>query len=197
MKGDDVAGSNNTILFTGGFCATSSLVEDTLEWDGANWTKIDLTLTVGRFLGEAMTYDPDHQNVVLFGGAPGVGVFLSTPLPTPTRSGRRWAISPTRCSFAPRLRHRSVHNVIYLYGGLNDSTPFTDFWSYSNGLFQPLTAVSQPSDCSLPLAAFDTDRQKVVMFCSEAPHGSTTVRRGRSTTPRRPLRCSRMEQSRL
>lgn len=160
-------GSNNTILFTGGICATSTTVEDTLEWDGTNWTKITLTLTAGRYLGEAMTYDPDHQNIVLFGGAPGVGVFQPD---TFTYSNGAWSKVGDIDYPVPRSLHAfvtdPVHNVIYLYGGLNDTTSFTDFWSYANGMFQPLTAVSQPSDCSLPLAAFDTDRQKVVMFCS-------------------------------
>jgi hypothetical protein len=160
-------GSNNTILFTGGVCATTGTTEDTLEWDGTNWTKVALTNFVGSFLGEAMTYDPDHQNVVLFGGAPSVGVFLAA---TYTYSNLIWQVVgdldyPVPRSL-PAFVTDPVHKVIYLYGGLNDSTSFTDFWTFANGLFLPQTAVSQPSDCSDPLAAFDPDRQKVVMFCS-------------------------------
>jgi N-acetylneuraminic acid mutarotase len=160
-------GSNNTVLFTGGVCATTGANEDTLEWDGTNWTKVALVLFVGSYLGEAITYDPDHQNVVLFGGAPAAGVFLAA---TYTYSNLIWQSVADLDYPVPRSLPAfvtdPVHNVIYLYGGLNDSTSFTDFWTYSNGLFQPQSSVVQPADCSDPLAAFDTDRQKVVMFCS-------------------------------
>jgi hypothetical protein len=32
--------SNNTILYTGGVCTTTTSTEESYEWDGTNWTKI-------------------------------------------------------------------------------------------------------------------------------------------------------------
>jgi len=70
-------GSNNTILFTGGTCATAATTEDTYEWDGTTWNKIDILSFAGRYFGMALTFDPDHQNVVMFGGAPPAGTLVS------------------------------------------------------------------------------------------------------------------------
>jgi hypothetical protein len=160
-------GSNNTILLTGGVCSTSTVAEETWEWDGTKWTKVDLTVFVGTYFGEAMTFDPDHQLVVLFGGGPVSGALLNT---TYTYSNKVWASVGDIAYPVPRSLFTfvtdPVRNVIYLYGGLNDATNFFDFWTYQNGQFRPQISISSPSDCSAPTAAFDTDRQKVVMFCS-------------------------------
>jgi len=159
--------SNNTILFTGAACADSAITEDTYEWDGTNWTKIELGLFVGRYFGEAMTFDPERQVAVLFGGAPAAGALLAG---TYTYADKLWTAIGDLSYPIPRSLHGfvtdPVRNVIYLYGGLNDATSFFDFWTYQNGQFHPQLTVSQPADCSLPIAAFDLDRQKVVMLCS-------------------------------
>lgn len=159
--------SNNTILLTGGVCAASEATEDTYEWDGTNWTKIELTLFAGRYLGSALTFDPDRQNAVLFGGAPATGVLLAG---TYTYANKMWSAIGDLAYPVPRSLFTfvtdPVRNVIYLYGGVNDSTTFFDFWIYQNGQFRPRFDTSQPLDCTLPISAFDTDRQKLVTFCS-------------------------------
>lgn len=158
--------SNNTILYTGGVCAASAVTEDTYEWDGTTWNKIDLTTFAGRYFGLALTFDPDHQNAVMFGGAPAAGVLL---VGTFTYADKIWASAGDLAYPVPRslsvFAADPVRNVIYLFGGLNDSTVFYDFWTYQNGQFRPQTASNQPTDCSSPIAAFDTDRQKLVMLC--------------------------------
>jgi hypothetical protein len=163
--------SNNTILFTGGTCPTAALTEDTYEWDGTTWNKIDLLVFAGRYFGLALTYDPDHQNAVMFGGAPPVGALLSE---TFTYASQIWLKIGDLDYPVPRSLHLfasdPVLNVIYLFGGRNDATEFFDFWIYQNGQFRPQTASNQPTDCSSPIGAFDTDRQKLVVVCA----GSTT-----------------------
>jgi N-acetylneuraminic acid mutarotase len=158
--------SNNTILFTGGVCAGSAATEDTYEWDGTNWTKIELTQFAGRYLGSALTFDPDRQNAVLFGGAPPSGTILGS---TFTYANKTWTpvgdvIYPVPRSLFTFVTD-PVRGAIYLYGGVNDATSFFDLWTYQNGLFRPKTDTSHPTDCASPIAAFDTDRQKLVMLC--------------------------------
>ncbi|MDP9360395.1 MAG: hypothetical protein M3P29_02970 [Acidobacteriota bacterium] len=159
--------SNNTILYTGGVCANSAPTEDTYEWDGTAWNKIDLKTFAGRYFGLALTYDPDHQNAVMFGGAPASGTLLAG---TFTYANQIWAAAGDLDYPVPRslfvFAADPVRNIIYLFGGLNGSTVFYDFWTYQNGQFRPQTASNQPTDCSSPVAAFDTDRQKLVMVCS-------------------------------
>ncbi len=164
-------GSNNTILFTGAVCATSVSPEDTYEWDGTNWTKVALQTFAGRFFGEAITFDPDHQNVVLFGGSPLTGVLQSG---TFVYSQTFWSEVSDAAYPLPRslmtLVADPVRNVVYLYGGLTDAANFFDLWTYQNGQFHTTSIASQPTDCVLPVSAFDTDRKVLVMLCS----GSST-----------------------
>ena len=158
--------SNNTLLYTGGICAGSALTEDTYEWDGTTWNKIALTAFAGRYFGLALTYDPDHQVAVMFGGAPTSGTLLAG---TFTYSNLVWLPVGDLDYPVPRslavFATDPVRKVIYLFGGLNNSITFSDFWTYQNGQFRPQTASNQPSDCGTPIAAFDTDRQKLVMLC--------------------------------
>jgi N-acetylneuraminic acid mutarotase len=163
--------SNNTILYTGGVCSDSLATEDTLEWDGTNWTKIELVSFAGRYFGSALTFDPDHQVAVMFGGGTGTGVILAGTL---TYFDKNWTSVGDNAYPVPRSLHvfatDPVRNVIELFGGLNDSTTLVDLWAYQNGQLKPQQTTNQPTNCASPLASFDTDRQKLVMFCE----GSTT-----------------------
>jgi N-acetylneuraminic acid mutarotase len=159
--------SNNTILYTGSVCANSVADDETYEWDGTNWTKIALTVSDTRAFGSALTFDPDRQVAVLFGGAPATGVLLDT---TFTYANKAWAsVSDAAYPIARSLfvfTTDPVHNVIDLFGGVNDSQFFADFWSYQNGQFRFITDSNQPTDCTSPIAAFDTDRKKMVVLCA-------------------------------
>jgi galactose oxidase-like protein len=159
--------SNNTLLYTGGVCATTTGTEETYEWDGTNWTKIDLTLFAGAYVGSALTFDPDRQNAVLFGGAPISGALLTG---TFTYANKAWTGVGDLAYPVPRslftFTTDPVNKVIYLFGGVNDATAFFDFWTFQNGMFHAQTATNQPTDCASPIAAYDTDRSKLVVLCS-------------------------------
>jgi hypothetical protein len=159
--------SNNTILYTGGICATSEATEETYEWDGTNWTKIELASFVGSFFGSALTFDADRQNAILFGGAPSAGALLAA---TYTYANKAWLAVGDVNYPVPRslftFTTDPVHKVVYLFGGVNDATVFYDFWTYQNGMFRPQLQSNQPSDCSSPTGAYDTDRSKLVVLCS-------------------------------
>jgi hypothetical protein len=159
--------SNNTILYTGGVCATSTTAEETFEWDGTNWTKIVLSSFAGTYAGSALTFDPDHQVAVLFGGAPPSGVLLTA---TFTYADKSWTGVGDLAYPTPRslvaFTTDPVNKVIDMLGGVNDATAFSDFWTYSNGTFRPQTTSNQPGDCAAPTAAYDTDRSKLIMLCS-------------------------------
>lgn len=159
-------GADNAILYTGGVCSGSALTEDSYEWDGTTWNHLTLGSFAGRYYGLALTYDPDHQVAVMFGGAPVSGALLGS---TFTYAGLLWLSIGDVDYPAPRslavFAADPVNDITYLFGGVNDATSFFDFWAYQNGQFRPITDSNQPTDCTSPIAAFDTDRQKFVMFC--------------------------------
>src|SRR4051794_28387497 len=161
--------SNNTILYTGGICATTTTTEETYEWDGTNWTKITLTSFAGPLVGSALTFDSDRQVAVLFGGAPSAGVLLTG---TYTYSNGAWVGTGDVAYPVPRslftFTSDPVNKVIYLFGGVDDANSFIDLWTYSNGSFRSQSSLDQPTDCTSPLGAFDTDRSKLVVLCGSA-----------------------------
>ena len=113
--------SNNTILYTGGVCATPNGTEESYEWDGTNWTKIDLTHFAGGYFGSALTFDPDHQNAVLFGGASPRG---RTVTATFTYANKAWSVAGDAAYPLPRslftFTTDPVNKVVYLFGGVNE-----------------------------------------------------------------------------
>ncbi|HEX3067032.1 MAG TPA: kelch repeat-containing protein [Thermoanaerobaculia bacterium] len=162
--------SDNTILYTGAVCADSASTEDTYEWDGTNWTKIDLLLFVGRYFGSALTFDPDRQVAVLFGGAT---ISSTVSSATFVYANKAWLSAGDSRYPIPRslfaFTTDPLKNVIDLYGGLNESTNLFDYWTYRSDVFQFQPATTdQPSDCGSPLLVFDTDRQKMVMLCDSS-----------------------------
>jgi hypothetical protein len=173
------------VFFTGGVCAGSSTTEDSLEWDGTNWTKVDVTLAAGRVFGAAMTYDSDQNQVIMFGGATVLGTLRSN---TMLYANGIW-IDATSSGLEPEPRSLfafvtdPVNNTVLMYGGVDDVQTFTDFWKFENGHWNQIANGDEPASCFYPLAVYDTDRQKAVMLCSDS---STWEYDGAKWTPQTP-----------
>jgi Galactose oxidase, central domain len=164
------------VLFTGGLCGSGAINDDTYEWDGSNWTLLVPLATQGLVYGQALAYDEVRQQALMFGGT----IPALTTQATPTRSmtlvfvSNAWIPTGTSTTPAPRSRFvfqsDPVHQVIWMYGGLNENDTFFDFWSYANGRWTllPLSQSTDPTGCTSPAATFDTDRGKLVMVCESS-----------------------------
>ena len=158
------------VFYTGGVCAGSSATEDNMEWDGTNWKAVDTTLSAGRVFGAAMTFDPDRNQIVMFGGANILGALRSN---TMLFANGIW-IDATQAGLDPQPRSLYVfvtdpaNNTIWMYGGIDDTQTFFDFWKYQNGHWQQIENGDEPVNCIYPLGVFDSDRQKVVMLCNDS-----------------------------
>ncbi len=165
--------SNQTVAYTGGVCTTSSATDETYEWDGTTWNKITLLSTASRLFGAAAAYNQGAQVLTMFGGSPIVGLPVSetwlyasaawVSLSDPSRPGPRSLFAFTT---------DPVNNTIWMYGGVDEVNTFSDFWQYTNGDWQEMSAASTPVGCVTPTAAFDTDRSKLVMICADATTGT-------------------------
>ncbi|HSP34475.1 MAG TPA: kelch repeat-containing protein [Thermoanaerobaculia bacterium] len=180
--------ASGTIFLTGGVCVTSKLSSPTTEeaysWDGTNWTKLVTASTITKTSNAALTYDPRHDLMVVYGGTEAYGSphsftytfdpSLANPTATTPTSGD-WVshdpnfVTPAPRSLAPFISD-PVNKVIYLINGNTNGTVETDFWTYQNGGWAKITADSSPA-CGNAYAAFDTDRAKLVVVCSD---GSTS-----------------------
>jgi hypothetical protein len=158
------------VFFTGGVCTGSSATEDNLEWDGTNWTKVDVTLPAGRVFGATMTYDSDHNQIVMFGGANIANTFRSN---TMLYANGIW-IDVTATGLEPQPRSLfafvtdPVNQQILMFGGIDDAQTFTDFWKFQNGRWTLVENGDEPTNCIYPLAVYDTDRQKTVLLCGDS-----------------------------
>jgi hypothetical protein len=157
------------VLFTGGGCADLTNASDTYEWTGTTWSKITLVGTQGPLGGHAMVYDIVRDRPFIFGGIYNSSLVVSS---TQVYDGTSWfGINTFIDSPEPRSRFSfvtdAVHGTIWMYGGLNESGAFYDLWRYSNGGWAPEdpAATNYPSACYSPAAAFDSDRQKLVIIC--------------------------------
>jgi hypothetical protein len=161
--------ANHTLVYTGGVCTNATGADETYEWDGTNWNKITLLLADSRVFGAAFAYDPDRQVATLFGGSPVVGLPVSD---TWVYASGAWFVVTDSSRPGPRslfvFTTDPVNNTIWLFGGTDDFTTFSDFWRYDNGAWTQVVAEGGPVGCVSPTAAFDTDRSKLVVVCADA-----------------------------
>jgi hypothetical protein len=162
---------NNTIFYTGGACTGSSAVEDNLEWDGDKWNPITVKVNVGRVYGEALAYDASREETLLFGGNPAIGGLPRNSLWVYngdwTPLGDANLTPPARSLFV--FRTDPVTGVIWLYGGVDPNTLYADLWKFQFGKWQRVVAPNPPpQSCGSPTSAFDTQRNRLVVTCSDA-----------------------------
>jgi hypothetical protein len=162
--------TTQTVIYTGGVCTnTISSVDDTYEWDGSNWNKVEVVSGTIRLFGAALAFDDNRQSAVLFGGTPPLGnpvadtwIFGNktwVPVIDPSRPGPR-----SLFAFATD----PVNNTIWMLGGIDEVNTLGDFWKYQSGAWESVTADGTPASCSTPNSAYDTNRQKLVVVCADS-----------------------------
>lgn len=162
---------NQTVFITGGVCTTSdALIEETLEWNGTDWTKLAATANSGAAFGQAMAFDELRNVIVQFGGTE---AFSLPQNRTYVFKDNAWAAFNDVFSPGPRslfaLRGDTKNNVMWLFGGFNESDSFNDLWKYQNGAWAKVTVDNgPPSTCIVPNSAYDSDRGKLVVICSDS-----------------------------
>ena len=163
--------ANNTVFFTGGICTGSSSVEDNYEWDGTNWTKLTVIANAGRVFGAAIADDSDGQIIYMFGGTLTTGLTRASTL---AYKSTLWIDVTPVIDPAPRSLFTFTTDpdtsTIWMYGGVDDSQNYGDFWKFQNGQWEQVLNDKTPVGCLYPVAAYDTDRKKLVLVCA----GSST-----------------------
>jgi hypothetical protein len=152
------------ILFGGSF--GSEPLNDTESWDGTNWTTVTVppTSTPSARLGAAAAFDPVHQQGVMFGG---VGPSNSLLSDTWLWNGTTWTLANTS-SQPPGGRYDAMMawdgQHIVLYGGRNLQNELADTWIWDGANWSNVTPTNSPYQRDLAGMAYDSVRNKVVMF---------------------------------
>jgi hypothetical protein len=166
------------VLFGGLDTATSSPpMNDTWEWDGADWVQVNtLTAPPGR-TSFAMAFDSNRGKVVLFGGD---GGFSVGPLgDTWEYDGVSWSQVSTATTPSARFGHSMVFDSsrgrAVLFGGATENQAtqqqvvHDDTWEYDGLSWIAGTSPVSPPPRAEYALAFDSFRRRTVMF-----GGSTT-----------------------
>lgn len=153
---------------------TAKYYQDTWEWDGSTWTRIEESPQLGGW--GAMAYDPVRQRTVYFGGLRGLHPGnLTLQGKTFEYDGSAWTeVSST--GPAPRRDHvmvwDPVSSRVLLYGGsdstyegstpLGNETYMRDLWAWDGSSWQQLDSSGPPrGQHSL---AFDSQRNRLILF---------------------------------
>jgi len=160
----------SNVFYTGGVCANSTGIEESMEWDGTNWISVESLTGGGLVFGAALAYDADHDQMVYFGGTTITGLTRASTL---IFISQIWLdISSSAIDPAPRSLFAfvsdPVHSTIWMFGGIDDLQTFTDFWKYQNGHWTEQASGTEPTSCIYPTAVWDTDRSKIVMVCNDS-----------------------------
>lgn len=170
---------NSTILGIGGVCSlTEGFLDKTWEWNGTTWTEIKTT-DVARGTAHTLAYDSLRQYSLLFGGNDALsGKPRSTTL---IYRNNNWRFDMIVTRPAPRslftFTGDPANKTVWLLGGLNEYTAGyeADFWGYREGSWFVRVMKDPPPTCDAPVAAFDTDRNKLVLVCWTAASAEVAV----------------------
>jgi len=162
---------NKTLFWMGGLCATTTEpLEELYEWDGTNWTKITTINANLRNYAQAVAYDSERQNVVVFGGSSLGTTDVHSDVATYARG--RWRFPSAVARPSPRslggFETDTGSGRVWLFGGLVETSSgfFGDLWGYRGQQWFQLTSSDGPGSCTTPLTAYDPDRGKLVVVCS-------------------------------
>jgi N-acetylneuraminic acid mutarotase len=158
------------VAFFGGICSVDTpAAEEVWEWDNAGntWTQVTIN-AFSRLAGQAVAYDPLRHEVIAYGGTSAFATVLGSQ--TNLLRDTVWREAFFNLRPPPRSQAAfetdSITNTIWMFGGLDETSTvfYTDLWGYRNGQWFPASA--GPTTCANSLAAFDSDRAKLVVTCT-------------------------------
>lgn len=164
------------VVMFGGYDDTS-LLNDTWEYDGTNWTRVTTTTAPAARVGAALAYDPVRQVTVLFGGAFSTTGFPPGSADTWTWNGTTWTqLTPAS---APNARYNagltwaSDRQRLVLHGGENNGTG-TNYGGFETWEWDGTTwvlRIGYPSILDWPGDELDYDERRQTLVLHVARSG--------------------------
>jgi cysteine-rich repeat protein len=157
-----LAATQKLVLF-GGILQNDDIAADTWVWDTANgWQQVSTTLVPPGRVQATLT--ADATKLVLVGG---VGAGGADPHRDVWEYNGTWSDHTPSNSPSPRAARLTAldsHGML-LFGGYPKSpTNYSDTWIFDDGLWQQQMTTTQPSARSFPQVAYDTSRERLVLF---------------------------------
>ena len=166
-----------------------SVYRDTWAWDGRYWTQVARFGPSAR-LGHTMTFDAARANTVVFGGEPAAGdAFRDSWVFDAVEWTQVEDIGPS-----PRTRHAAAYDSarqrVVLFGGRQimggTTTLVNDTWEWDGQSWTQVEA-DGPSPRSDHVMAFDSIRNRTILFGGAASPTTATDRRSFSSVVNRTI----------
>ena len=182
------AATNTTVLY-GGFNDDSATKQqypytnDTWTYDGSAWTQrqaigCSALVCPSWRQNAAMAYDPATQQVILYGGDTGRGIFTGSGSACDNSdasyygdmwawNGAQWsqltpATSPGKRSGASIVFDAAMNRLL-LIGGCDGYNDHNDTWSWDGSTWAKLSLASSPTPSEDGAAAYDASTDRVVL----------------------------------
>ena len=174
------AGRRRAVLFGG---TPKGIVmqrlDDTWEWDGTTWTRIELprAATPPPLAAHAMTYDARRGVVVLVGTPEGLN---GTKLDLWEYDGTGWTPiafqnGPSR-RIGATLTYDPARGHVVLDGGEDGGVPLDDTWAWDGQTWSEFPPPGERVACNRHVAAADPFRGELVRVCNKEGGAAETSR---------------------
>ncbi|MBI1851060.1 MAG: IPT/TIG domain-containing protein [Planctomycetes bacterium] len=141
--------------------------DETWEWDGVNWRRMEPAHRPAARSGHALAYDSLRGRVVLFGGLDASGIFADTW----EWDGYDWERAASDSDSGPDVRFEhalafdGTRGQTVLFGGRGRGNRLlADTWAWDGSAWTSLAPETSPVAMAGHAMAFDAARQRVVLF---------------------------------
>lgn len=171
--------SRRRIVMFGGLSSVpqNTVLSDTIEWDGARWSRPQPNIAPLPRVGHAMAYDASRRVVVLFGGGPSGAGADPDHGDTWEWNGATWTQKGAVVVPPPRSNHAMAYDArrkrVVLFGGERGNEYLDDTWEWDGTTWTAVTSTTTPAARSSHAMAYDAKRGRIVLF-----GGGTTRRDG-------------------
>jgi hypothetical protein len=160
------------VVIYGGVCDAFTRSNKTWIWDGTDWSEVEMasvTATAGPRFGYGLAYDRQRSQAILYGG---VGLLATENQDTFKLGSDRWYRIDTRLDPGPRTQFvfapDESRGTVWFFGGQDAVNFFSDLWRLENLKWVRQTVTESPGFCDRPLGAMDTQRDRLVVICSDS-----------------------------
>ncbi|MBL9079493.1 MAG: hypothetical protein JNL08_18465 [Planctomycetes bacterium] len=158
--------TNRVVAFGGRSPTIAALANDTIEWTGTNWVAVPTPTAPQARYRHGLAFDSQRNVMVLFGGR-GVSQVLDD---TWEFDGVTWTQRAPATQPPPRedfvMAYDASMGVTIVFGGFDPDTNslLGDTWEWDGNTWTERTPVTSPTARYRAAAAFDTTRQRLVMY---------------------------------
>jgi Tol biopolymer transport system component len=154
------------VVLFGGSGETGRFLNETWEFNGQNWKRVETAHAPQVRIWAGMAYDAVRGKVVLYGGRKNDNGEAFND--TWEYDGQDWTLiqtaNPGQRGDGPGMVYDTCRNKIVLFGGAANGVYYNDTWEYDGTSWKKVATQNAPSKRALTSMVFDSSRCVAVLF---------------------------------